>query len=275
MNLIPSAPSTSPNYWCTWGIQNFSLSDVTNMASWSGPVNNLNENLLFEDPGWASRYFDKIRGDLFLLFDAGWDVPVGMDGDWERWKLGSIQPGEGRFPSCIGSPAEQLCRLNALCQEHGWRGAGLWVAPQVPGDGKEGNAVTPILKAESYWRERLRWSNQAGIRYWKVDTGYFGIDSRYRRMLTQLAREEAPGLMLEHAPVSGPFNDVAIPWSKAPATNTGRYCSPDGICQRAVDFLRFSDVLRIYVVTSQLSIATSLDRLAQLFAAMSGLSVSR
>ena len=93
------------------------------MASWIGPASNLNERLLFEDPGWAARYFDKVRGDLYLLFDAGWDVPVGIDGDKERWRFSSLLPDPARFPSCTGTPAEQLHKLDELCKQAGCRSA--------------------------------------------------------------------------------------------------------------------------------------------------------
>jgi len=266
MNLIPETPGKAPNYWCTWGIQNYSLTDVTNMVSWTGPASNLDERLLFEDPGWAARYFDKVRGDLYILFDAGWDVPVGIDGDKERWRFSPLLPDPARFPSCTGAPAGQLRKLDELCKRHGWRGAGLWGAPQIPGEGRDGFTADPAT-AEAYWRERARWTHEAGIEYWKIDSGHHGDSAEYRRMLTSLARAEAPGLLLEHASVSGPFNDVAVPWNDAPATNTGRHRSPDGAFQRAVDFLSFSDILRTYDVTPQLSVVTSLDRAAQLLAA--------
>jgi hypothetical protein len=265
MNLIPETSGKTPNYWCTWGIQNYSLTEVANMASWTGPASNLNERLLFDDPGWAARYFDKVRGDLYILFDAGWDVPAGMDGDKERWRFSPFLPDPVRFPSCTGAPAVQLRKLDELCKDTGWRGAGLWGAPQIPGEGKDGFSAHPET-ARTYWRERARWTHEAGIEYWKIDTGHHGDSAEYRRMLTYLARAEAPGLLLEHASVSGPFNDVAVPWNDAAATNTGRYHSPDGTFQRAVDFLAFSDILRTYDVTPHLSVVTSLDRVAQLLA---------
>lgn len=264
MNLIPDTPGKPPNYWCTWGIQNYSLTEVANMASWTDPASNLNERLLFEDPGWAARYFDKVRGDLYLLFDAGWDVPVGIDSDKERWRFSPFLPDPARFPSCTGAPAEQLRKLDELCKQAGWRGAGLWGAPQIPGEGRDGFTTHPAT-AEAYWRERAHWSQEAGIEYWKIDTGHHGGSAEYRRMLTRLARQEAPGLLLEHAPVSGPFNDVSVPWSAAPAANAGRYRSPDGVLQRALDFLAFSDILRTYDASAHLSVATTLDRAAQLF----------
>jgi len=265
LNLIPNTPGKTPNYWCTWGIQNYSLTDVSNMASWTGPASNLNERLLFEDPGWAARYFDKVRADLYLLFDAGWDVPAGMDSDKERWRFSPFLPDPARFPSCTGAPAEQMLKLDELCKRNGWRGAGLWGAPQIPGEGRDGFTADPAT-VEAYWRERARWTHEAGIEYWKIDTGHHGDSAEYRRMLTYLARAEAPGLLLEHASVSGPFNDVSVPWSDAPAANSGRYRSPDGVLQRALDFLAFSDILRTYDASAHLSVATTLDRAAQLFA---------
>ena len=133
-------------------------------------ADNLSEKLLFEEPGWASRYFQKVRGDLYLLLDLGWDVPPGLQFDQERWRLGTLELAEAKFPSCKGSPAERLRQLNSLCKAAGWRGAGIWIPAQMPGDGKEGK-LTDAASLEAYWRERARWSHQAGIEYWKVDYG--------------------------------------------------------------------------------------------------------
>jgi hypothetical protein len=155
-------------------------------------------------------------------------------------------------------------KLDELCKRNGWRGAGLWGAPQIPGEGRDGFTAHPAT-AEGYWRERACWTHEAGIEFWKIDTGHHGGSAEYRRMLTRLARQEAPGLLLEHAPVSGPFNDVAVPWSDTLAANACRYRSPDGVLQRALDFLAFSDILRTYDASAHLSIATTLDRVAQLF----------
>ena len=52
MNLIPEQPGSTPNYWCTWGIQNFSLTEAQfpGFAGWNTPVNNLSEALLSDPP---------------------------------------------------------------------------------------------------------------------------------------------------------------------------------------------------------------------------------
>lgn len=264
MSLIPTTPGSTPNYWCTWGIQNYSLLS-TDLASWSGPARNLDEGLLFHTPGWASQFFDKIRGDLYLLFDAGWDLPLSADADSERWRLGALLPDPDRFPSCAGTAAERQRCLNELCTGHGWRGAGLWVAPQVVGDGKNGQ-VADGKTAEAWWRDRARWSHRAGIEYWKIDTGHGCASGDYRRRVTDIVRQEAPNLTLEHALMGGPLNDDAPPWEPAPVRGDGRFRSFGPSHQRALEFLAFSDVLRTYDVTAHLSPVTTLDRVATLLA---------
>jgi hypothetical protein len=113
---------------------------------------------------------------------------------------------------------------------------------------------------EAYYRQRVRWR----IEYWKVDVGR-AIDFS---MLTRIASEEMPELVLEHAVSLGPLNDEATPWAEIAANSSGRYRHWDngGILQRALELLSFSDVLRTYDVTNQLSVATTLDRVAAILA---------
>src|SRR5512139_3217122 len=110
MNLIPEQPGQTPSYWCTWGLQNYSLSEgrlSSEAAAWDRPARNLNETLLFEQPGWLVNFLEPVRGDLFVLLDAGWDLPTGADADRERWRFGLLEPDAEKFPSLSGSPAER------------------------------------------------------------------------------------------------------------------------------------------------------------------------
>jgi hypothetical protein len=266
VNLIPEQPGKTPSYWCTWGAQNYAIAGMDD-TSWNMPYNNLDEVKLFQDPGWAVSSFDRVRPDLYLLFDVGWDTPAGIDIEHERWRLGSLEVDTGRFPSCTGSPPERLTKLNRLVQLAGWRGAAIWVAPQAVGEGRDGFLYDPPA-LEAYYRQRARWSREAGIEYWKVDTGLRGEDIHYRRMLNEIAAQEAPGLVLEHAIPLGPLNDEATPWANVKTNSSGRYRHWDngGILRRALELVSFSDVLRTYDVTNQLSVATTLDRVAAILA---------
>jgi len=266
MNIVPDKTGSTPNYWSTWGVQvDVCKSDGSDWIEWNAPTRQLNEKLVFDQPGCASHFYPRVRNDWYFLFDVGWDFAGDVDAEHERWHFGSIVPDAGKFPSFVGTPAERLCQLNDKIKALGWRGLALWISPQAVGDGHDGYDM-PDIEREAYWHERARWSQQAGIEYWKVDVGYHSGNEDYCRMLTRIAREEAPGLLLEHAPMGGPFNDVPVPWENKDCLWAGRYRSPNGICERAIKFAGFSDVLRIYDVSSQLGIPTSLDRIAEMLA---------
>jgi len=275
MNLIPDSPGTTPSYWCTWGIQNYSLSAAAlgyppddphpfeGMLSFHFAMHNLNERLLFEEPGWASQYFAPVRGDLYVLFDVGWDLPYDVRYPDELWRFGALEVDVARFPSCAGTPIERLRKLNQRVQAHGWRGVGLWIAPQVPGDNQDGTLRDDAF-VEAYWRERARWSHEAGIEYWKVDIGARASSATFRYLLTQIASEEAPGLRVEHGRGVGPLNDVPVPWEQLDCSRQGHFRTWGTVFQETLDLLAFSDVLRTYDVTPQLSVATTLERVAQI-----------
>jgi hypothetical protein len=262
-NLVPKEPGPTPSYWCTWGVQNYSMAAVDELDH-STVAANLTEEHVFARSGWARAYPREIRSDLFIVFDLGWDVPAGERFDEARWKLGSLRVAADKFPSCTGTPRERLRALVGLTRAAGWRGAGIWIACQARGDGHDGQRLEgPAL--EEYWRERLRWSREAGVSYWKVDYGARG-DPPFRRLISRLAAEEAPGLVVEHGQGVGPLNDWAA-WDPTWTTHgTGGYRAwNDGrVLAEAVELLGFSDVLRTYDVTAQLSLPTTLDRVAQL-----------
>jgi hypothetical protein len=266
VNLVPAAPGKTPSYWCTWGVQNYSLV-VPDELSHSTVANNLTERQMFGEAGWAKKYLDKVRGDLYIVYDLGWDVPPGLQFDKERWRLGTLEVATGKFPSCTGSPEERLRKLNGLTKSAGWRGAGIWVPAQAPGDGRDGGLI-PAKELEEHFRTRLRWSRAAGIEYWKVDYGARAGDADFRRMLTRLAREEAPGLRLEHGRNCGPLNDEEVGWEKLVANRNGSFRTWDNgrILAQATELMSFSDVLRTYDVTAHFSMPTTLDRVAQLLA---------
>ena len=258
INLVPNASAEKNfSYWCTWATQNFSIPSVdannkpvdpTIFEGVQGSMlarNNLNEKILFENPGWVTNYFSKIRSDLYLMFDDGWDVGYGL-GPKDIRKFGSLEVSELRFPSCTGNPAERLYKLNKKVKEHGWRGAGLWVASQPA---VKDTVELTVLELEEYYRERAKWCKYAGIEYWKVDWGMNGsID--YRKMMTRIVREVAPDLAVEHAFCSVPL--------------FGEYRSEKEYLQNVVDLLSFSDIFRTYDYLQQLAVPTTIDRISQI-----------
>jgi hypothetical protein len=271
MNLIPDVPSGTPNYWCTWSTQNYSLTPdeigIDDPAIFEGvsgfrlTMDHLDEKRVFHSPGWITNYYDKIRSDLYVVFDVGWDIPYGVLYNEELWKFGSVELEPTRFPSFTGTPTERLYKLDQHVKAAGWRGAGLWIAPQVLGDGRNGH-FTDTDTARRYWSERAHWCAEAGIEYWKADIGARCGSVEFRRLMTEIAREEAPLLAIEHAPMGGPLNDVPASWENYSSASTYRYSDYGDLLARSVALLEFSDVLRLYDVTNQLSVATTLDRVA-------------
>lgn len=266
-NLVPEKPGFTPSYWCTWGIQNYSRADLDEMVH-AQMADNLTEELLFNKPGWLTHYFDKARADLYVLYDLGWDVPRGTQFDKTRWMLGWFEVPAEKFPSCTGTPAERLRKLNLMTKAAGWHGAALWLPAQAPGDGKDGKLL-PFDQVEAYWRQRARWTREAGIEYWKVDYGACGGSPEFREMIARVARDEAPGLMVEHARGTGPVNDYETTWDDWIVHRSGRFRQwNDGkVLAESVNLVRFSNVFRTYDVTAWFSAPTTLDRVGEILSA--------
>ncbi len=211
----------------------------------------MNQAALLENPGWATHFWPRDRGDLYLCLDDGWDVPARIDAGTERWRFGSLVLNSERFPDFTGAPAERLRRLNEQLRSVGWRGLALWVAAQCEGDGRDGK-LAGASECESYWRERARWSARAGIEYWKVDWGVRCGDAPFRRTLTRVAREEAPHLTIEHACCMPPVNNIP---------GSGRFAAWTETLKSSTEILSFSDVFRSYDAIWQIGIPTTLDRI--------------
>ena len=255
-NLVPSTPSTTPNYWCTWTIQNFAAQrTIADHEVWDTPQGAelariaLDEDRVFGPDGWLRDFFPKVRNDLLVVFDDGWDVPRK---DWDP-HFGSVELFEPRFPSCTGTPEERLRKLNAKVRELGWRGTGLWIACQEATRYFSNGNIT-LAQREAYWRERLRWCHVAGIAYWKVDWGKQN-NAAFRQFQTRIGKEVAPGLIIEHVLGAGPFNDMK-----------GTCRTPLDELDRMAERLAFSDAFRTYDVSGPLSVPSTLDRVAGLMA---------
>jgi hypothetical protein len=268
-SLVPAAPKDhAANYWSTWGVQSRAGGAAAPLpaaaAAQVAPADSLREEKLFSPGGWASA-FPKVRGEMFLLVDLGWDVPVGTRFDQERWRLGSQELDPTKFPSCQGDPEERLRRLAGLAKNAGWSGAGLWVAAQAYGEGRNESRL-PERDLIRYFRERLQWSERAGIRYWKVDSGVRSSEPEFRGRISSIAEGEAPNLVVEHSRDGGPLNDEPCPWDLSPASRTGRFrfWGHGEALRESSRIAYLSRVFRTSGVTARLSIPTTIDRVAEL-----------
>lgn len=238
-SLVPPSPCKAPNYWCTWAVQNYMFGqgldqlDPAVLEGESGSKlahNAMSEQALFGKRGWANDFYPRLREDLFLLLDNGWEA-----GGTATFELES-----SRFPSYHGTPSDKLSQLNNAAQSAGWRGAALWCR-NTPGDGQDARLE--------------QWSKSAGIRYWKIDIG----DPRFN--LVRIRKEKHIPLTLEHVHGEGPLNGD---WR-----HEGRFgAQPWG--SRRMEILSQTDVHRTYDVTSILSLPTTLDRLAEMLKGAQG-----
>jgi hypothetical protein len=190
----------------------------------------MTEENLFGNSGWAKSFYAKVRDDLFLLLDDG----------WESGGMATFELATTKFPSFTGDATERLRGLNRSVKDAGWRSAALWCrnTPQ----GNDGRRLETL-------------SNAAGIRYWKIDIG----DPNFR--LVQERDAMRLPLQLEHVHGESPVNGD---WHK-----DGRFgTQPWG--SRRMTILRNTDVYRTYDVTSILSLPTTLDRLAAMLEGAQG-----
>lgn len=236
-NLIPETPNAdAPNYVCTWACQDWYAHNRLKGQGLS-PRDTLNHAQLFGENGWARTFFPGLRGDLIYLLDDGWDLPKG-----KHDTFGSLELSETKFPGYGDTPEERLKTLVRNVKAAGWKGCGVWIcAQEKPGaETKEPN--------EAYWRERLRWSQAAGIAYWKIDWGRHSGNEAWRRMVSRLADEIHPTLVIEHITGSGPLNGADGRLGKRTIANNQRRAA-------------FADVFRTYDVASPLSVPTTFERI--------------
>lgn len=222
-NLIPDRVNPSPDYYCTWQTQLYATSD----GKPAKQRESICEHALFgtEKPfGW-SRFHEAARSDLLLVMDDSWDVPP----DGNSAYFGSLLLDREKFPQETAgkvSNADALKRLTDRIRALGWKGLGGWVcAQEAPLFSKE---TTPKV----YWRARLEDAARSGFAYWKVDWGKQAGNADFRKMLTDLGHEIAPGLTVEHA---------IIP-----------------------EILSYADAYRTYDVPAILSIPMTMRKLAEL-----------
>lgn len=238
-NLVPDTPCVAPNYWCTWAVQNYMYGhelkslrpEVLEGASGSQLAHDaMSEQMLFGSKGWADHFFPRVRKDLYLMLDDG----------WESGGTATFELDARKFPSFSGLPEERLAKLNRAVRDADWRATALWCR-NTPGGSRDEQL------------EKL--SEAAGIDYWKIDIGdpaFHLIDVRGRNH-TQLLLEHVHGEL----PVNGDWR------------RDGRFgAQPPG--SRRQQILARTDVYRTYDVTSILSLPTTLDRLAEMLKGAQG-----
>ena len=199
-NLIPNTVNPSPDYFCTWQVQLY----ATNDGKPDIQRHAINETSLFgtDKPyGWAY-FYEEARRDLIFVMDSSWDVP---NDDKDNIFRGSHILNREKFPSFTGdgiSPSESFGRLVGKMKSIGWKGLGGWVASQ------ECERYLKDGDTDEFWRTRLKWANDAGMSYWKVDNGHKRANFDFRKKLAEDAHKVAPNLYLENA-----VNDNVIPYS--------------------------------------------------------------
>ncbi len=251
------------DYWCTWGIQNgmvkdTAAGDVSKTAGDQGAAaarDNINSGLIFGKNGWAN-FFPEHRDGLYMMLDDGWDVTTGQAPGKDISVFGSLEPDPVRFGFFGSTPAERLRGINMELRDRGWRGAGLWIACQLPGD-RYGVTLNLDQKRRDEIKRKLEASAAAGIGYWKVDWGVYGGKTEYRRAISEIKNQVYPELIVEHAPLGcGVFNDFD------PVKGTGSGRRPVKVQKGDLERLAYSDVIRIYDMLGPVEYASAIDRVA-------------
>ena len=269
MQIIPDSGRPSGSYWCSWRTQRLSVSDsiirskLQERGYHSLYDRSLRETIsdewLFGSPGVVSNYMERIRGDLIVLLDDGWDIPLERNDDRSYSEFGSLEANPRRFPYG-DTPKERLAVISDKVKSLGYAGLGLWIPLQAVGERK--NELMPLEEFTEYWAERARWCQYAGVRYVKVDWGFhnnnrlgnnkaaFDHCVLYRTGLTRAFRENAPDVMVEHTMVQGSFY--------TPLDNDG-----SDFVNRLTDI---SDVYRLYDISPSFNTVTTLARAAEIMA---------
>lgn len=244
MNYIPAASSETGSYLCTWDRQGY----VASKYKFSGGANvrdALTPEYLFGDEEnyhWLPREY---RSGLYFLLDDGWDTPPHTENNGQSSPFGAVDPHPAKFGALGGTPAERLTALNKLAREWGYVGLGLWISPQMYME----TSRTGAKEAWEYWIERAIRCQRAGVRYWKVDWGMHDHEADYRRMLTEVAREYAPDLAVEHTYVQMPLSDLI---------------RREDRLRESREVLAFSDYFRTYDVMWPFADSTTLARIHEL-----------
>lgn len=239
VNLLPETGADTGNYWCTWDTQ-YRMNTVEDGKNTLNLRDILDESFLFGRRGLLNGYFEHIRKDIYVLLDDGWDVPRHIPGNGEISAFGSLILNEERFPGFPGEPQERLRKMKERITQLGYRGLGLWICANAAGEA----AKEPYSMEQSreYWKEKALWCQEAGVSYWKVDWGYHAGDSAYRDMMTEVVKQYAPGVRIEHAICRGPMDETETEASVLSKV------------------LESSDFFRTYDVTREFNYSTAIRR---------------
>ena len=211
---------------------------------------NLTHEALFGQHGWCHTLYPRVRGDLIFTICDGWELPDTQQGHapLNVGLFGSQVLDPGKFPGYGNTPVERLKTYADNVKAAGWKGAGLWICAQ------EDAAHRPATGFDrEYWIERILWSKYAGITYWEIDWGTLYNNLEWRRFISDTVNELYPELVVEHITGIGGLNDEQNSGRVTPAFN-----------KLSAQVASFSDVFRTYDVTTQLTNATTLDRVGEL-----------
>lgn len=252
MNLIPQEIKTTGNYWCSWRTQSTALTSEELRKKGYNLRNRIDEDFLFGEIGTLSKYFEPIRGDLLVVLDDGWDVPIDPPDRKGIGRFGSLEVNTERFPFTHGEPKERLKQLADRIRALGYRGVGLWIACQKPYNDE--NPDEEDIEAErEYWEKRAGWCDYADIAYWKVDWGRSCKSAEYRQMMTETVKKYAPRLFIEHA-YTQPAYDAPYAERQADEERSTRIGKT----------LAISDFLRAYDVVPEFRYTTMFSRTAEI-----------
>ncbi len=246
MKILNKPFQETGNYLCTWDMQ-VKVAEHFHADGENLPMkqrNVMNDAMLFRSDSLYHIVPEKYRASIFFLLDDGWDIPYDVN-SFESWEpFGAVVPNEEKFPNYGDTPVSKLKTLSDKVKRLGYAGLGLWISPQMAYE-KE-NAT--MEEARAYWRERARWCQEAGIRYWKVDWGKHNFTRDYLEMMTECVKEYAPDLLIEHAVGQGPILSAVT--------------SPkDPLAMRMKEIFEVSDYFRTYDVAAPFVDVSSLCRL--------------
>ena len=252
MNLIPEASSACYDYMCTFANQRLPAQELGVTGEGASELrDSLTDETLFGKRNYYHPFDGADRAALYLMVDDGWDVPMGTANLAGAPNLfGWCDPDPEKFPNYGKTPAERLKTLCEKTKALGYAGLGLWISPQMRFE--DANAPSSLDEARKYWSERARWCHEAGISYWKIDWGVRCSEVDYRRMLTEVAREFAPGLIVEHAVCQPPFSQMGDIEHRRALTKA---------------LLPYSDVFRLYDIIPPFEDSSMLARLDEALSA--------
>lgn len=248
MNLIPKNSPLTGNYWCSWRTQSTALENEELRKKGYNLRNRINEDFLFGDIGTLTKYFEPVRGDLIVVLDDGWDVPIDPPDRKGIGRFGSLEVNTERFPFTHGEPRERLKQLADRVRALGYRGLGLWVACQMPYPDEDADAPINSDAEREYWTERAKWCDYADIAYWKVDWGKSCKSAEYREMMTEVVKKHAPRLLIEHA-----YTQPAYDAPYVERTNDRERSERIGRTLACSDFFRAYDVVPEFRYTTMFS----------------------